>query len=124
MDYPLSTAEFKEIEYCVMQSSNFRIPGKIASELEYMHPHAVEFLFNYGFLVNNTPLKGGTTDWCKDGRYVKLSCSKEEAIKEIKRCNNKAKLQSRREWKIGISSAVIGGLLGVIGTLISANISG
>lgn len=51
---------------------------------------------------------------------IELMYSKESVIKEIERCNIKAKEVSWREWKIAIVSAVIGGIFGLIGSLILA----
>ena len=36
----------------------------------------------------------------------------------------KAKANTKREWKIGISSVVIGGIFGIISSLISTNLIG
>lgn len=124
MDYPLSKKELKEIEYCIKQSTTYRISSSTGYQLNKEHYYAVEFLFQHGFLINDIQLKGGTTDWCEDGKFVRLASSQEETIKEIKRCNHKAKTQSIREWKIGISSAVIGGIFGIISSLISVNLIG
>lgn len=124
MDYPLNNEELKEVEYCIMKSTNYRIPSNIGADLERNHSYAVKFLFDKGFLINKTYLRGSTTDWCKDGKLVRLACSKEEAIKELRRCNKKSKMDAKREWKIDISSAIIGGLFGIISTVISTKIIG
>lgn len=124
MDYPLSKKELKEIEYCIKQLTTYRISSNTEYQLNKEHHYAVEFLFQHRFLVNDIQLNGGTTDWCKDGKFVRLASSQERTIREIKRCNNKAKAITRRKWEIGIATTIIAGLFVVIGSLISANTIG
>ena len=121
MDYPLSKDEIKRIEECLKTLCNdWR---KCLYEIPVKDYFTLEFLRNKGF-IRITTSAGYPTQTFEEANRIYLSASEEAIMHEINSINQKVKDVDKKEWRIGISSAVIGGLLGVIGTLISTALIG
>lgn len=126
MDYPLNKEELKEVEFCIekIYTDSFDLSTYM---LEQAHHYAFEFLIRYGYL-KVTDLSGKAINepqrWITESVMASFSSPKDKLIDEIKSCNAKAKANIKREWKIGISSAAIGGIFAVIGSVISSYLKG
>lgn len=126
MDYPLNKKELKEIEFCIENISTdfFDISTYV---FEQAHHYVFEFLIRYGYL-KVTDSRGNAINepqrWITENVMASFSSPKDKLIGEIKSCNAKTKANIKREWKIGITSAVIGGIFGIFSSLISVNLIG
>ena len=116
MDYPLSKKELDEIkENISLLDCSVYDMGR--AHTEWTSPFVIDFLLKYHYAKESSAGKGVLSEWANT---IELTHSKESVIKEIERCNKKAKEASWQEWKIAIVSAVIGGIFGLIGSLILA----
>lgn len=118
MDYPLSRSELQAItsfiEHCKENIS-------ASKENRFI----IEFLYAHRYLIPGSYTKGLKVNFLiRETDEFILAGEKDMVIAEIKSCNVKAKANTKREWKIGISSAVIGGIFGIISSLISVNLIG
>lgn len=118
MDYPLSRSELQAITSFIEHCNE-----NISASKE--NRFIVEFLFSHRYLMPGAYTKGLKVNFFAEGTdgFI-LAGEKDMIIAEIKSCNAKAKANTKREWKIGISSAVIGGIFGIISALISVNLIG
>ena len=119
MDYPLMKREIKEIKEYIDS-----FPISISeSDMPYGNKIVFDFLHKNGFFTPGPNLSSWPSFSSKSEKWYCLE-NKAVILKEIQRCTKKAKSSSKREWKIGISSAVIGGIFGIISSLISVNLIG
>lgn len=118
MDYPLSKSEMQAITSFIEHCNE-----NISASKE--NRFIVEFLFSHRYLMPGAYTKGLKVNFFAEGTdgFI-LAGEKDMVIAEIKSCNEKAKANIKREWKIGISSAAIGGIFAVIGSVISSYLKG
>ena len=114
MDYPLSKSEMQAITSFIEHCNE-----NISASKE--NRFIIEFLYAHRYLIPGAYTKGLKASFLVEGAdgFI-LAGEKDMVIAEIKSCNEKAKANTKREWKIGISSAIIGGIFAVIGSLISS----
>lgn len=120
MNYPLMKKEIKDIEDYI-DSFPSAIPE---SDMPYGNKVVFDFLHKNGFFKPSPNLSSLNGDYSSE--LEKWYCLENKTIilEEIRCCNKKSRSTAKREWKIGISSAIIGGLFGIISTVISTKIIG
>ena len=114
MDYPLTENELEEIEKCI-SSLDKSICDSGRLQAEFINPFCIDFLLKYQYAKDISIGTGPLSEWANT---IVLTHSADSTLKEIKMCNQKAKEANWHDWNIAIVSAVIGGIFGLIGSLI------